>query len=47
MDKSWRHFQERLRGMDERDEDRVWLGALGVVCLTGALALMATIIFGG
>lgn len=47
MREDWRHFQERLRGMDERDDDRVWLGALGVVCLTGALALMATIIFGG
>lgn len=39
MDPSWRAYQERLRGMYERDEDRVWLGALGVVCLTLALML--------
>lgn len=39
MDPSWRAYQERLRGMDERADDRVWLGALGVVCLTLALML--------
>lgn len=39
MDPSWRAYQERLRDADERDEDRVWLGALGVVCLTLALML--------
>ena len=45
MREDWRHFQERLRGMDERDEDRVWLGALGVVCLTGALALIGVLLW--
>lgn len=45
MDPSWRAYQERLRGMDERDDDRVWLGALGVVCLTGALALIGVLLW--
>lgn len=37
MDKSWRHYQARLQGIDEHD--RWWISALGVMCLTAALML--------
>lgn len=38
-DKSWRAYQSRLQRLDDSADDRWWLSALGVMCMTAALML--------
>ena len=44
MRDDWRNYQGRLVDAD-REDDRWWLSALGVACVTAALMLAGVLIF--